>query len=360
MSGGTGISPRVAKVTIEEWSRTVSEEAEKHLPLLALMRKRGRIKQGDASGGGMRWVVRVKDHQLTGFQDMQPVQFSRLDTKVNAYLPWRGYYLQDAISLREKLENKGPEAIIKIFSGREEVMRRAGVRGLADKFYLDGNLAANAANEEFHGIESFMGISTQTDSDELATTHDDTYGGLSTAVGGLDSVNTRAWTPVIVNTDRDPGSGVLSWENYADEYMRLGLLKATYGSGPQDMVDLVCLTQDSYRDFLNLMDQKERLNVDRGQGQGLAALGFKSISFDGVDVIWDAAVPSTDDDGATVHGYGWTISQMELRLLNDGKLFTGEITKNDSYRTDNIFLYIVGNLKFNPRHFVKFADIRTV
>ena len=357
MAGGLGVSPRVAATTIEEWAKVVSEEAEKHLPHIALMRKRGRIKQGDASGGGMRWVVRVKDHALQGFTDMKAITFDRVNTKVNALLPWRGYYIVDSISLREKLEQGGPEAMIKVFSNREEVMRRAAVRGLAGKFYLDGNLTANIANEEFHGIESFMGIGAQTATDSLATITNDSYAGLSTTAAALDATNTKAWTPVIVNTNK---TGT-AWSTFADEHVRKGLLNAQYGTGAGNQIDMITLTQDSYEAFLNLMDDKERLQVARGKGQGLSALGFSAINFDGVDVIWDAAVPATDaEDAVTVHGYGWTISQMELRLLNSGNLFASKVTYNDSYATDNIFLYIVGNLKFNPRHFAKFADIAAV
>lgn len=361
MAGGLGISSRVAKTTIEEWARVVSEETEKHLPLIKLLRSRGRIKQGAASGGGMRWVVRVDDHSLTGFKDMTPINYERVNTKVNANLPWRGYQVTDAISLREKLEQGGPEAMIKIFTNREEVMRRGAIRGLASKFYQDGNLAANVANEEFHGIESFMAIGTQTDADVLQTTSNDSYAGLSTARGALGTGTNDPWTPVVVSTDVDPGGGVEAWDSFADEYLRRGIIESTYGGGPGDMIDLITLTKASYESFLNLLDDKERLNVTRGSGFGKSNLGFKGVAFDGVDVIWDAAVPATStNDAATVRGYGWTIDQMELRLLNKGNLFTGRTTYNDLMAADHIFLYMVGNLKFNPRHFVKFADIRTV
>jgi len=359
MAGGLGVSPRVAATTIEEWAKVVSEEAEKHLPHIAMMRSKGRIKQGAASGGGMRWVVRVKDHTLQGFEDMSPISFERVNTKVNATLPWRGYYMVDAISLREKLEQGGPEAMIKVFANREEVMRRAAIRSLADKFYIDGNATGN--DQEFHGIESFMGISTQTATDELATTHDDTYAGLSTAVGTVDATNTRAWTPVIVNTAHTPTAGLRSFEDHADEYLRKGILESTYGAGPGDRIDLITLTKAAYEDFLNLLDDKERIPVTRGGSAKLVSMGFSAVEFDGVPVMWDSAVIATDSDSAVVQGYGWSHDQLELRLLNSGNLFSSKVTYNDTMATDNIFLYMVGNLKFRgPRHFVKFAAITGV
>lgn len=363
MAGGLGVSQRVAKTTIEEWARVVSEETEKHLPLIKLLRERGRIKQGKASGGGMRWVPRVYDHQLTGFKDMQPIDFERVSTLENALLPWRGYKMTDAISLQEKLEQGGPEAMIKVFSNREEPMRRAAIRGLADKFFQDGNLAANVTANEFHGIESFMKVTAgQTDSDKLATAHSDTYAGLSTARSQANQTG-DPWTPVVVNTDRIPSGGTAeTWANFADTYVRRGILESTYGSGPGDMIDLITLTKASYEDFLNLLDDKERLNVSRGASYGKSNIGFKGIAFDGVNVIWDASVPATStNDAAVVRGYGWTVDQMELRLLNKGNLFSGRTTYNDLMAADHILLYMIGNLKFiSPRHFVKFADITTI
>lgn len=362
MAGGSGISPRVAATTIEEWAKRVNSEVTKHNPLIALLKKKGKIRPGVASGGAMRWVPRVSEHSLKGFKDMKAIAFERVNTLTNATLPWRGKYLQDAISLREKLEQQGPAAMIRVFEGREQIMREAGVRAMAEQFFKDGDSAAAAAAEDFHGIESMMAIATgQVDADKFATALNDTYAGLSTVAGAVDPTNTSAWSPVVVNTDRNPGSGTQAWSSFADEYIRRGLLEATRGSSPMDRPDLVVLTKTSYEELLNVLDGKERLNVSRGQGQGVAALGFTAVSLDGVDVLWDDAVPSSDAQSATVRGYAFNTDRLELRLLNKGDLFSSKVTFNDTYQADHIFLYIVGNFKFeSPRHFVKFADISAV
>lgn len=370
--GGVGTNTRVAKVTIEEWAKMVSEETEKHLPLLALMKKKGRIKTG-CSGGQMRWIVRIKDHQLQPFPDAVPVNFQPLDTKESATLPWRGYYASDTITLREKLEQGGPEAMIKIFADREAVIRRGITRGLASEFFKDGNLAVNSAAETFHGIESMMSIGTQVDADVVASVNNDTYAGLSTAVAGLDATNDRVWTPVVVNCDRTPSGGSQqTWANFADEYIRTGLLRATYGDGPDDRPDLVLLTRTAYEELLNLMDDKERIPVVRGASEDLVSLGFKNhIELDGCPITWGAEVPATDASPylgggttSTVNGYFFTTGRMELKVLGpaSGKsLFTSKVTFNDSYRADNIFMHLLGNLKFeSPRHFGKLANISAV
>lgn len=350
----------------------VSEETEKHLPLLALMKKKGRIKTG-SSGGQFRWVVRIKDHALQGFPDNTPVNFNKIDTKENAYLPWRGYYASDTITLREKLEQGGPEAMIKIFANREETIRRGITRGLASEFFKDGNLAANVAAETFHGIESMMSIGAQTDADVVATTHNDTYANLSTAVGGLDATQDRCWTPVIINTDRTPtGGSQQTWANYADEYIRAGRLRATYGSGPDDSPDVCLLNRDAFEALLNLLDDKERISIARGSNSELVSLGFRNhVELDGLPIMWGAEVPANDASPylgggttSTVRGYLFTTGRMELKVLGkpgDKSLFTSKVTFNDTYRADNIFLSLLGNLKFDsPRHFGKLADISAV
>jgi hypothetical protein len=372
MSGGVGVTERVAKTTIEEWARKVSEETEKHLILIALLKKKGRIEYG-CSGGQFRWIVRIKDHELNGFPDGQPVSFTRQNTKENAYLPWRGYYAQDTITLREKLEQGGPEAMVKVFANREETIRRGVMRRLAQEMFKDGNTTANTALETFHGIESCMGIGAQTASSIIASIHDDTYAGLNTVVGGVSgstTENERVWTPVIMNTNHTPSGGSQqTWENFADEYIRDALLRATYGVGPDDRPDLILLNQLAYKQLLNLMDDKERIPVSRGAGLALTQLGFgNTVELDGCAITWDASVPSTDaapygSDGVTMQGYGFTTGRMKLKVLGGGskQLFESRVTFNDSYRADNIFMHLLGNLMFeSPRHFIKFAEISGV
>lgn len=343
----------------------VSEETEKHLVLLALMKKKGRIKTG-CSGGQFRWVVRKSDHSLSAFPDASPVNFAPVDTKENAYLPWRGYYVSDTVTLREKLEQGGPEAMIKIFADREEVMRRGAIRGLASEFFKDGNLTGNEST--FHGIESFCSTSTQQAADIDASIHNDTYAGLGTVEAGLDATNTRVWTPVIINTGYTPSGGSQqTWANFADEYIRTGLLRGTYGTGPDDRPDLCLLNRDAYEALLNLLDDKERIPVARGSSLALTQLGFGNhVELDGCAVMWDAAVPTSDATPVSaasnvVHGYMFTTGRMELKVLGkpgSKSLFESKVTFNDTYRADNIFMHLLGNLKFeSPRHFGKFANL---
>ena len=355
---GVGVSERVAKTTISQWSKMVSEQTIDRYILLKMLQSKGRISYGN-SGGEMRWVVRYRDHALKGFPDNSPVSFGREHTLLNAKLPWRGYHLTDAITLREKLEQGGKEAMIKVFANREEVMRRAATRQLAGEWFKDGNSTANAAAETFHGIESFMGASTHTDTNVLAETQNDTYAGLSTAIGGITgATNTKMWTPTIVHTADNSNT----WTDTCDEYIRKLLIQTCYGAGPEDNTDLILLTRDSYEILLNRLDDKERLNFKRGSDVGIAKFGFdKFVELDGCSIGWDAGVPSTDEQGlsSVVRGYSFNTDRMKLKVLGSGKsLFKSRVTFNDNYQADHIFLYLLGNLVFeSPRHFGKLADL---
>jgi hypothetical protein len=253
--------------------------------------------------------------------------------------------------------------MIKIFASREELMRRGAINRLAGEMFKDGELAANVAQNTSHGIESFMGIGTQVNTAALASVHNDTYGGLSTAVGTVDSEFTRLWTPTIVNTGKVVGT-TQAWADFADEYIRYGLDKTTHGSAPEDRPDIGMLTLDAFIDLKNLLASKERIVVNRGASAELVSLGFTNhVEIDGVPMTWGAEVPATDaEDAVTVSGYLFNTSQMKLKVLGGGKsLFTAKVDFNTSYRADVIFMHLLGNLQFeSPRHFGKLANIASV
>lgn len=364
MAGGAGITPRVAETTIEQWAKKVGEETERHLPLLALLKKKGRIEYGN-SGPSFRWVVRNDEHAIGPLRDLVAIPTQRVNTKTSATLGWRGYCLSDAISLREKLEQGGPEAMIKIFASREELMRKGAIRRLGVELFKDGELPANIAAETFHGIESFMGIGTQVNTAELASVNNSTYAGLSTAVGTVSPEFTRLWTPTIVNTGKVVSAVAQPWSDFAVEYIRKGLLKTQYGPSDSDRPDLIMLTNDAYNQLLDVMDDKERIIVDRGSGIALTQLGFgMHVEIDGVGVTWGTEVPATDADTVTVQGYMFNTNQLTLKIMGESKdksLFTARTTYNPHLLADEIIMTLYGNLKFeSPRHFGKFADISGV
>lgn len=356
---GVGVTPRVAKATIAKWARKVSEITIRKLVLLSLLKSKGRIEYG-LDGGEIRWPVRVSEFQLQDFPDMTPINYDRRTTIENAYLPWRGYIGTEAISLREKLQNRGPSAMVKVFDQRKDQIQSDLTRHLAKEFYTDGNATGNGS--KFHGIESFMGVTagSQTPTDIDATVHADSYAGLSTVEGALSAETelTRIWTPNIINTGYTPASGQKLWQDYADEYLREGIVRGTFGQGEGDMPDLAVLNRTAYTQLLQLMGEKEQIMVNRGQAAALVSLGFKAVEFDGLPITWDTAVPTTDGASLAVKGYLLTTSRMKLMLANAKQLWETKVSFNDSYMADTIAMWCMGNLKFeSPKFFGKFVSI---
>jgi hypothetical protein len=368
LGDGVGVTQRVQKVTIAKWAKKLSDLTKRKLVIFALLQKKGLITSG-LSGGQWRWPVEIKEHTLDPFIDAAANAFQRVEVEENAFLRWRGYKVVDFATRQEKLENGGPEAMVKIFEGKSKKMQRNAMRRIAYEMYKDGNsTVASTANpipgvtaNRFHGIESFMDIGAQTASDELATVPSDSYANLSTVIGALNAEAnyTKIWTPVIVSTNVNPGSGALSFSTNGDEFIRRMIINMSYGTADDENCSLVTLNKDSYEDLLNILDDKERLLVERGKGAELVSMGFNNVvEIDGVPVMWDNAVPTLDDNDDVVNGYGWNIDQMELGLLGPGDIFKSEVTFSSTFQGDEFFVWTLGNLRFeSPKFFGKLAAI---
>lgn len=373
---GVGVSERVAQFTLAEWTREISEEITRKLVLLALLKKEGRISYGH-SGGETRWPFRVDEHLLTKFSDMNPVSFSRKITKKRAVLPWRAQSGDDAYSLQEILENAGPPAVLQVLEDREGLMAEGLMRQLAANFFADGNAQVAIDAGQWHGIESFMSTGAQVATDLIASVHNDSYASHSTAVGALggSSFNQRVWTPAVINTGYTPAAGQRKFTDFADQYLRAGIIRSQYGEGGNDGLSIILLTQADYETLLNLLSERERIVVNRGKGEALVSMGFTNlVEIDGVPITWSTEVPATDAAGNVVHGYGFNTAKLELRLLGpkSGRLRTGHMRRNGSlffskvdfnvpYQSETIFMVIFGNLVFfSPRRFAKWADLTMV
>jgi len=254
--------------------------------------------------------------------------------------------------------------MINVFIDRSPRIRKGLIRRLARECYKDGQAAGNT--EGWHGFESFMRVGTQLTADALQSLSTGTYAGLPVDFAGLSNGSLdrlegyKCFTPVIVNTARDTGGGPVAWKDGADTYLRLMISEGSYGVG--DEMSLILLTKEAYRDLKDLLDDKEYIWVDRGvSGPSEVAVGFKKLNFDGVAIMEDVAIPTTDAEGATVYGYGMDCDKIGLNVLNEKKkstIFSVEVQWDQDYQADKIYFCHFGNLTFrSPRHFGKLADL---
>lgn len=366
---GIGVTSRVSKATLSKWAKRVSDQAEKKMQLIPILRKKGRIKTLDG-GGELRWIVRNKYHELLGHVDGLDRSYNRLNDLVNATLPWAGYELVDAITPVEKAQNKGESAVVRLFDQKVAQMQMSAAQRMAGQLYNDASVAQTSIPLPLHGIESMMSFTSQTNTDEFQTTSDDTYAGISTSRTVWTSTTTdpgyEGWSPVIVNANRTVGGSAVAWADAADEYLRAGIIKSQVTADADDVVDVVLLRQSPFKDLLNLLDDKERKTVAAGYAE--SAYGFRpgqTVQFEGAMVGWDHACPSTDADSYEVFGYGFNTSKMELNMLDipgftRGKdsLFGFQEFVDPGTAASLLRLMFYGQIKFeSPRYFAKFSKM---
>jgi hypothetical protein len=164
------------------------------------------------------------------------------------------------------------------------------------------------------------------------------------------------WTPLIVNyttTHADLPSATQTWAGQGDEAMRFAIIQSQRNTSKNGQMTNILLGRDLYMGLLNLIDDKERIQIT--SEHNLRALGFKNVvNFDGIEVSWEAAVPSSV-------GYGLNYDNIELKSM-DESLLRSEGPEYDIHsQSFNAVVSTLSNMKFSsPRNFFKLmagADI---
>ena len=371
---GVGVSARVKESTISLWLDAASEHASQNYPLLGLLQAKKRVKRV-TGGGEIRWPIETSFPEMDNLIDGNPMEFTRFNPLRNAVLPWATYTLQGTISPQERAQNAGDAAKLKLFQMVTRNLQDGAVQRLGAKFFLDGNASGNSL--EWHGLETMFSMTGQAAADEVATTLNDTYAGLSTAYAGLvpsaaaGEPGYDAWSPVVVSTNRTPSGGSqLAWESDGISLLRLAVRKLSYGSAMMDQPDLAVFTEEAHRQFLELMEATHRTML--GSTYLETKYGFKpvgGVNFEGLTAYWDRAVPAADANSDVVQGYVLNTDRMELLIQNsdipgavkgkgDASIF--ELWRGfDPYTLQDLFrLIMFSNLRFDsPRYFGKLAEI---
>lgn len=357
---------RVVNTTINEYMREQEVNILRNRKLTAMMRERGRITFNHA-GLLMDWKVKYKRAPMQGYADSDTLTFTRKDRWKTAQLDYRGYAATDAMTKLEKLKNKNTEAIVKVYSEIASNLAEDVEEHFGDEFYIDGNASGNS--KRIHGIESFMSVSGAAANGYIGLPND-TYAGLVTTLAnyggdwsssggnttwptGTGDAHYDFWSPLIVDyTDTSWSASTKTWPNTCREALRYGILKGKKNKSKKGMLDLILLNDELYRQFEDKCDSNERLIVKRGDRKGsLYALGFEDvINYDGVDITYEYGVPVNT-------GYGWSMENMELCSLQ-GQVWVPEGPDFDiASQSWRFSIDFFGNMRFNPRYFVKFVNI---
>lgn len=369
---------RVIGVTIVNHLREEEVATFRKFKVFSMLESSGNVIMNQ-SGRGFDWNIRFRNAPVTGNTGDTPRTFSRVNMWKRVSLPWRGFTTTDAIYRREMLENRGQQALVDVASKMAERLKESLEQHLSYQPYRDGN--AVGAENDFHGIESFMGYTASTTVDETSSSvaasrnssntadrygyPDGTYADLQTRLGyyGGGRIGSTIgtwpnvpvdpeldfWSPVIINYNATSFGGQ-NWSANCVQALREGIHQCKRNDSKDSQIDMVLLDRQLYIKFLNAYSQKERIVISKENG--LKSLGFSDVvTLDGVEVSSEYAIPAGK-------GYGMSIGNMELRCLENQLMvaegpFYSEETQSYRYACSTL-----GNFKFkSPRNFFLLAPI---
>lgn len=363
---------RTAATTLAQHVRDVEESMLRNYQLGALLEAAGQVNYNN-SGRGFDWPVQYRLHAVEGNTGETARNFARVNLWKTANLEFRGYQVTDSMFHKEMLENRGPDGIVKVFGKMVSRLETSIKQGFGTQYYIDGNATNN--EQAWHGLESMFGIDGTVNitdgSQRTANAADkvgypsDTYAGLSTILGnyggdqesgvvwpdGIADSEYDFWSPIVVNyTSSAFGGASDTWAAQGDEAMRYGIIHSQRNTSKNGQITNVQLGRDLYIDFLNLIDDKERIMIS--SEHSLRALGFKNtVNFDGIEVSWEAGVPNAV-------GYGMNYSCIELKSMEDSLLRSEGPEYDIHSQSYNAVVSTLSNLKFDsPRNFFKLQGV---
>ena len=364
---------RTAATTLAKHIRDVEEAMLRNYQLGALLEAAGRVNYNN-SGEGFDWPVQYRLHTVEGNTGETQRNFARRNLWKTANLEYRGYQATDSMYYREFRSNRGEEGIVKVFENFVERLETSITQSLGGEYYVNGEATGN--EQSWHGLESLFGDPTQTfnidgsgarskNAADKVGVPANTYAGISCAPGnyggeqesgaawpdGVADSEYDFWSPLIVDYTSSAFSG--SADTFAaqgDEAMRFAIIHAQRNSSQTGQITNVMLARDLYMDLLNLIDDKERIQIT--SEHQLRALGFKNVvNFDGIEVSWEAAVPN----GV---GYGMNYENIELKSMDDSLLRSEGPEYDIHSQAFNAVVSTLSNLKFStPRNFFKLMSV---
>lgn len=333
---------RVLETTLPKFSKKVANECFVKKVMLNILKKHGRIRYNE-TGNGYIWPVKYKARDLNDYTDGQQITATRKNLTMQATMAWKMREMNDVITRKEQLMNRGKEALVKLFRNKFNSLKEDMATRINDTIFEDGHTTVASMN----GLKSWYGYTAA--STNLRAAGNDTYAGISTVQathGGSSYADPEYgfWSPVLVN-DTGAWAGTDTWVAAADEICTYGTAQANANSGEGSGIRYIVTTLNRWTQMKQLIEGSGRYAP---KGTKLAA-GFDSFSYDGVDVVWSESAPAS---------YTWGInpSKMALHVLSSGLIDT-HVEYDIDIHGWKISSLLIGNLIFNsPRHFFATTD----
>lgn len=361
----------IVVATAKEYLKGAADNTLRDHPLLALLQKYGRIKTNQ-KGIDRTWNVQFAEHAFNDYGDMAALNFARTDLYKQANFDVRMYVATDAVSYKEAEMCDGPVAIVNRFKETIPKLIKSATNRLPRELFVDGYAAGNG--NRLCGLESAFGLAAGgTVAGDWIAKNDDTYMGLSTAVGaeggswdanlatalrpnasiakdwpyGKGDPEFHYWTPRVINYTSTAWTGSAgTWATTGRDAVRRGLSTATHGGGKASKPGIVLLATDLIDDFKKQNDGKIQINTPSKE---MEDLGFPdAMTFEGASLMADCDVPAGS-------GYALNVNEMELLITTDDLFFTKGPTLDDLVY--KFICGLIGNMRFNPKYQAKFAAV---
>lgn len=342
---------RVVKSTISDFLKDEEINVLKNQKLTGLLMQKKRISYGH-SGKSLFWPVRAARNGMLPYTDAAVLAFNRVNREQDADLPWRSYAMPEAVTKKEKLMNRGRQALVNYATRLGEFIRDDIKYNFNAELYVDGTTNANA--DRIHGLQSCLGNNGAAQ----YPTPNSTYAGLATNLGNYGGAPAAGstwplgqfdplyyfWSPTLVSyTNTAWGATSATWANNCLASVRKGKLISQNLKGRQGKTDLIVTDPSMYGDFLDAFSAKERIECRRGgESSGLVKLGFEDVvNFDGTDITSEADCP-------VGNGFGLSFDALELCSMQD-QMFDLDEMDDINTLSNKIVGCFFGNLKMNPR-----------
>lgn len=333
---------RLTVEALNVYIQKLTEPIYRNARLLGALKAKGRIKVG-VDSPDIRWKARVlrREPQVLT-PDMANVTFNSGPRTVEAVLPWRGYTMGEHVNLMEKLvgrKNKAavlPRILDNVIKWSMDDMQVF----LQKALYYDGDSGTN----HIHGLESWFGYGANIGGTPVRTPND-TYAGLTTALGGLayggswtgawptgdGEPQYCAWSPLCVDY-KSTLFGGNTWDanwSFAIRYATTYLSKLT-----GEIPDIAVMDPDLLRRAKDSLQDKYRLSVT--PKSPIVDMGIQTMNFDGIELMDDPFCP-------TGKAYVLNSNRLELLSLQDQLLAVN--TKDDVLQSDYTAVMFIGNLR---------------
>ena len=355
----------ISAATTPQFMRGMTDATFRKYKWLAMLKALGRVTYGN-SGTRVERVVKYRQNQLRQYEDGSGINFARVARHKRAVQDWAAYIMPESISRKDRLMNKGPEALVDIFADKMDQLSKEFTDQYHSQFYVDGN--ATGYENCIDGLETMFSISGAATNGFVGTPND-TYAGISTALqasGGSWTTSSGSttwplnsgdpqydfWSPMVVLYDAT-GFDITTatWAARAEEVLRFAMTHTDRNASQDGRPNVVLLNPEMWRKYKNLVAGKERIQVSRGEGLSLVSMGFTdTMNIDGAEVTSEFGIPSNT-------GYGLNFSRMELKSQNADLFEFIEPTFHQDHDADLFFMAFDGQLLIDtPRDHFKIRN----